>query len=340
MSSTPTTGTELEKITSGLQIFETRKSELINLKNEAATIVFTKLETKDDYKMVSAMRKHLKAERVEVQREGKAMRDILTPINKMIMEREKELVAIISPEEDRLSKLEEDFEREEAEKKAEAERIAKLKIQARIDSLAQYNVAIDYDVLISLTDEQFEAKVAKSKEEFEAEQYRLAEQKASEEAARKQQEEKEAAEKAAEQARIKAERETLEKQRQEQEAEQRKLQKEREEMEAEKARMKAEKEAAEKAEQDRLAAIEKAKVEEEQRIKAEKEKAELEAKLKEVQPDVVKCENIIKSLTIDYGPEVHFQSSEIADIANAYVEEADRLMQRFLTIINNYKTTN
>jgi hypothetical protein len=340
MTTTPTTGTDLEKITSGLQSFEARKAALINLKNEAAAIVFAKLESKDDYKIVSTMRKTLKSERAAVQREGKSMRDILTPISKMIMEREKDLVAIISPEEDRLSKLEEDFEREEAEKKAEAERIAKLKIQGRIDALAQYNAVIDYDVLVSLTDEQFEAKVDKCKEEYEAEQCRLAEIKAAEEAARKQQEEKEAAEKAAEQARIKAEKDKLEKQRQEQAAEQLKLKKEREEMEAEKARMKAEKEAAAKAEQDRLDAIEKQRLADEKRKQEEKQQAEYEAKLIEVQPDVIKAENIIKSMVIDFPKDLTFQSKEIEDIANAYVTEAHSLMNRFIGIINKYKTTN
>lgn len=171
-----TTTTELQKITTGLESFEQRKETLIELAESAKPLKIKDVEDKLTYKLISDKRKELKSARVLIEKEGKSMRDIITPVSKMISSKEKELVAIIIPEEERLQKEEVWFENELGQIKLEKERAEKQRIQDMIDALAKYNVAIDYHIIMTLSHEQFNEKLSVAKSEFEAEQKRIAEE--------------------------------------------------------------------------------------------------------------------------------------------------------------------
>src|ERR1700761_879098 len=80
-----------EKIKSGLAAFEERKTELNILKAEVDGLDIKSIEDKAGIKQVTEGRKKLKNARVEIEKEGKSMRDPLTALAKTISAKEKEL---------------------------------------------------------------------------------------------------------------------------------------------------------------------------------------------------------------------------------------------------------
>lgn len=165
-----------DKINSGLAAFENRKTDLISLKEEVENLKIESLEDRVGIRQVTEARKKLKAARVEIEKEGKSMRDPLTAINKNISSKEKELVDIIEPTEKSL-KVKEDWVKAE-EKRIEEESAAKEKarIQARIDRLAAYGFTIDIAFIEAIGDEDFEKVAENAKAEYEKEQISKAEQ--------------------------------------------------------------------------------------------------------------------------------------------------------------------
>jgi chromosome segregation ATPase len=184
----------------------------------------------------------LKAQRIEIEKQGLAMRGLLTPVTKMISAREKELIDIITPEEERLSSREKWFEGELDRIKKEKEQAEFNRIQARINDLANYGVAYDFSKIKSLSDKEFEMVLNSAKEDHKAE-----------------------AEKKIEADRVAAEEKRLEDER---------IAKERAELEVLR-KEKEERDAELKKAQDELAAARK---KEEDRIRAEKEAEEAKAK--------------------------------------------------------------
>ncbi len=188
----------------------------------------------------------------------------------MVSAKEKELVAIVEPEETRLMALEKWVESELERIRQEKEEAERARIQKRIDALAVYGVAIDYTTILGMSDDQFEAKLSAARVEFEQEQARLEAERIAAEKARMEEME-----------RVKAEREELARLRAERDAEEAKLRAEREQIEAErkaieaeKQRIEDEKQAAIRAEEKRLADIEAAKQREIELEAARKEAAE------------------------------------------------------------------
>lgn len=261
---------ELNKITEGLEAFELRKKELSDLAESAKDFGVSTIEDKEAYKQLVEKRKELKAARVLVEKEGKAMRDVITPVSKMISSKEKELVAIIEPEEERLSKNEAWFIAETDRVKAEAEAKEKARIQARMDALNSFNVAIDYIEVLSMTDEQFNARLEAAKIDFQIELDRKAK------------EEAEAAEaKRIEEERIAAERAELEKLRKEKEEAEKAMQAERDAIAAERKAIQDEKD---KIEADKQAAIDA----ENKRIQDEANRVKREAEIEQAKKDAAK----------------------------------------------------
>lgn len=221
------------KITDGLAAFEQRKAELIELKKEAEGLNISSIEDKVSINQVITIRKRLKVARVQIEKEGKSMRDPLTVISREISAKEKELIAIIEPTEKELQKQEDWVESEKERIRQEAEAKEKARIQNRIDRLAQYGYSIDYNMLVGLSDEDFDGVVDNAKYEYEKEQARKAE----EERLRLAAEAKAQLEREQEAARLRAEREELEKLRKEQQERELKFQLEQEKMEAEKVKL-------------------------------------------------------------------------------------------------------
>ena len=174
-----------ENITSGLKAFEAKKQEFILLAKEAEGFKITTFEDKANLKQATELRKKMKAARVKVENEGKAMREPLNGVNKEISSKEKELVAIVSPGEKGLQEIEDwyDAEKERIERDAEEKETAR--IQDRINRMSAYGYEIDYNMVKLLGDDDFEKMVERAKREFEKEEADKAER------ARKEQEQRE-----------------------------------------------------------------------------------------------------------------------------------------------------
>lgn len=166
---------DTKKISEGMLMFEKRKAELSELAKKASDIKITSLEDKPLIKRASEVRKELKATRVGIEKEAKAMRDTLTVVNKGISAKEKELVDIISPAESALETQEAWVKAEQTKIDQEADRKEQALIQDRIDRLAVYGYAIDLTLLKGLSDETFETKVEEARIEWQKEQDDLAE---------------------------------------------------------------------------------------------------------------------------------------------------------------------
>lgn len=157
-------------INSGLKAFEERKSELTTLRDRVTGLKIENIDDKAAIAEVSTARKTLKKARVEIEKEGKSMRDPLTKISKSISEKQNELIDIISPTEKDLQ-AKEDWVKAEQDKidQAEADKKQAL-IQVRIDKLAAYGFAIDITFLTAIDEEQFEKVLDNARIEYEREQ--------------------------------------------------------------------------------------------------------------------------------------------------------------------------
>lgn len=324
---------ELDKIQSGIEAFETKKDEASELAKNASQIDVTDINDKEGFKILVETRKQLKSFRVEIQKQGKSLRDLINPITKMISAKENELVSITEPEEKRLQDRENWVNAENERIKVEAENARKAKIQARIDELAKYNVAFDFFIISEMSDELYSTKLSEAKQEFEAEQQRIAAEKEAEKLAKEEEDKRQAAI---------AEQNKLEKERLD--AEQRELELQRKELEAEKAKIQAEKDAIEKAKQDAIdaenkkiadeaaekqkqAEIEKAKKEAAEKAiadqKAKEERDRIAAERKAArQPDKVKLEQLLVNI------------SDI-DFPTVKSEEAKYILQKVNEQLNN-----
>lgn len=118
-----------------LALVDTKK-KLVRLAKESATLVTA--EGKDNYDAVHAARMKLKNTRVAIQKTGKSAREDATAFSKAVIRVEDDLIALISPEEQRLQKLQDEVDAKiEAEKAAaaEAERIRVAAIEGDIRSM-------------------------------------------------------------------------------------------------------------------------------------------------------------------------------------------------------------
>lgn len=175
-----------KKITDGLVAFEKRKSELTELKKEADGLKIESLEDRETINMVSTVRKKLKSARVEIEKEGKSMRDPLTAINRDISARENELIDIIEPTEKALLVQEKWVKDEQQKLDQEEERKEQARIQGRINRLAEYGFEIDLTLLKGVSDEQFEETVESARKEWQKEQDAIAEKERQDQVAREQ----------------------------------------------------------------------------------------------------------------------------------------------------------
>lgn len=161
---------ELERVSNGIESFEKRKEDLIKLADSAKILEVNSLDQKVEYKFVKEKRLEIMRARTSVEKEGKSIRDIITPISKMVSAKEKELVAIISGQEERLLVMERWYESEVEKKKIEADNLEKERIQERLNSLQKYGASLDYVIVLAMTDDQFEEKLSEVKIEWEKEQ--------------------------------------------------------------------------------------------------------------------------------------------------------------------------
>jgi hypothetical protein len=299
--------------------FEKTKEDLIAFVSDYTNLVVTE-ETFEESKKARAT---LRDMRFNIQSTEKSNTDRLNEFKNVNWARAKELIAIVSPIEDKIDTgikaIEKAIETRKAELRAQKEREENERIQSRVNQLLAFNHAITfYDAKI-MEDENFQALLGHAEADFLKEQERIADEKAEVERQR-----------IAEQERLKVEREELERkqlelkkqeeallmQRERELEEQRvreiKLQAERDriqkDQEARESALRAEREKleAEKREHQRLldikASEEKARIEAEEKVKREAEEkaaAEILAKEEAERQEALKTdkERIIKYFT-------------------------------------------
>lgn len=127
--------TVIERASAVLSFDET-KAALIPLVEASARIVG--ISNGAGYAEAQSARMKLRNTRVEIEKRGKAAREDATSFSKAVIAKEKELIGVIAPEEDRLQSLQDEWDaaiaREKAAK-AEAERLRVLNIRLTIDAV-------------------------------------------------------------------------------------------------------------------------------------------------------------------------------------------------------------
>lgn len=207
--------------TLSLEKFDPTVADLQQLVGITSQVVVSDINDKDQLEAVKTNRIALRDARVAISKKGKELREGAIKFQKDVIAKEKELIAIIEPEENRLKAIEEEVK----VKKIRAERMAVL--PQRKERLNSIGDGVDYsdkdDLLLGMDDAEFDAyynqQVAnkneadaaalKAREDAAAaEEKRLADEKAARE--REEIARKEGAEKAEREAKEKAEREAQE----------------------------------------------------------------------------------------------------------------------------------
>lgn len=102
-------------ITGQLDKFEIKLDDLQKLVDQYSILKVESIDDKVGRKAVSEARKNLKSKRALITNKGKELRDVPNKVSKAIIAREKELISITQPEEDRLEQIEKDISEEEEE---------------------------------------------------------------------------------------------------------------------------------------------------------------------------------------------------------------------------------
>lgn len=133
--------------------FDTTESQLRAIVAETIGIVNVDIENKEEIEKVKKSRIALGKVRVDIQKFGKGKRDWFNEMSKKIITREKELIAIIEPEEDRLYAFEEEVKKQ----KELADRLAVLPL--RKEQLGKIGIIIlpNDDVICSMDSTEFMA---------------------------------------------------------------------------------------------------------------------------------------------------------------------------------------
>lgn len=255
------------QIETGLQILDQKEAELTELSKKLGGLTISGLDDKEGFKVVREGRITLKNARVGITKAGKALRENAVKFSNRVIEREKELIAIVAPAEERLEQEEDAYLALQEQARIKKEKEENERIQKRVDALAKFDYAVDLYELKIMDEENFQALLGHAEAEFQKEQLRKAE-----EAAYMQ------AEKEAEEKRVANERAELAKQKAEQEARERELQRQEneriEETRKRDAEFKAEQERIKRDQEGREAALRA------EREKLEKEKREHEEKIR------------------------------------------------------------
>jgi len=172
-------------IASQLSQFEVKEESLKEKVAGYSLLVVKGVDDKIGRKAVSEARKCLKFIRTGISGTGKDLRENFTKVTKAIIAREKELIAITQPEEDRLAQIESDIAEEEEEIRQQKAHEEQERIIARTKELEGYGATfngVQYELgdnVLTLTevkvftDIEFTRKMEFFKESFEKEQQRL-----------------------------------------------------------------------------------------------------------------------------------------------------------------------
>jgi len=131
--------------------FDITEATLRSMVEETKGIVNVDIDNKEDIEKVKKARIAIGKIRIELQRFGKDKRDWFNLMSKKIITREKELIAIIEPEEDRLKAFEEEFK----SKKELADRVALLPVRKEKLFAIDKMITVDDSFLCSMDSSEF-----------------------------------------------------------------------------------------------------------------------------------------------------------------------------------------
>lgn len=159
---------DLVKLKTDIDVFENQKQELIELVRSTKGITCAGLDDKEGFEKVNTAYKEIRDKRIELEKTGKSMRDMITPITKHISAKEKELVDVLEPEEQRLKeqrdnynnlKAEEKKKKEEAERKIVEDRAKQLMAIPHVEfngtTYSLQEITLDQQYIGQLSEEQF-----------------------------------------------------------------------------------------------------------------------------------------------------------------------------------------
>ena len=149
-----------------LEKFDPTVAELTKVAEESRKIVVTDFDDPKQIEAVHAKRIELKKTRVSIEKRGKELREDAIKFSKAVIAKEKELVAIIEPEEIRLDQLEDAAKQNAIEK----ERLRKWPERLeRLKELEYKGGSSDDHILKMMSDVDFEAYINSVKAKIEAE---------------------------------------------------------------------------------------------------------------------------------------------------------------------------
>lgn len=249
-----------------IEQFNPTMAELTTLAAQYQTLTIQGIDDKEGYERVHKARMVLRDTRTNLQKTGKMLRADALKFQKAVIEKEKELIALIEPTENKLEKIQDEID----EQKERAKRVGDL--PRRREKIKEIDLVMTDDELLAMDSHGFDSFMFSRRNEY----LDMKEQKMKEEAAAKlKQEQEEQNKKMAEElAKVRIEQERQAKKAAEDQA---KLNAEKDKIEAEKKKLDEERAAIER-EKQRQIDIENAKKEAEERLKQE---AELKAKQEE-----------------------------------------------------------
>ena len=158
-----------------LEQFQPTEAKLRELALEKSKIVITDIEDKQQIKIAHDAKIELRDVRIAISLKGKELRDDANKFSKAVITKEKELLAIIAPEEDRLEKIEENA-KEISARKARAkiipirqEKLKSIGIVATDEELMEY----DDDGFQTFLNAEMEKKLISERQELEAEKAKV-----------------------------------------------------------------------------------------------------------------------------------------------------------------------
>jgi len=139
----------METQISNIAKFDITKAELEKEVEATKKIDLEDLEDKNQLELVGIAKNDLRTIEIEIEKTGKSFRDVFTKMNKGIMAKQKELLAITNPEVERLKGL-----LDEAKEYEDKQSRIKL-LPYRKEKLAEINVSRTEDFLLKLNDKDF-----------------------------------------------------------------------------------------------------------------------------------------------------------------------------------------
>jgi hypothetical protein len=178
------------KIENGLQLLDQHEADLNLLAEQFKGLTIKGVDDKLGFATLRDARITLKSRRIQIEKDGKALRENAVKFQKRVIEREKQLIAIIEPTENALYMEEKRIEEQKEVIRLEKERKENERIQNRVTALAQFSFAMDLYELKIMPDAEFTELLLKVQDEYNQEQQRLAEVKAEEEKQRQAEQER------------------------------------------------------------------------------------------------------------------------------------------------------